>query len=150
MRTFKLIKDFINGSNIETDAFFRLFFLNYRADRAHPFDGSQVKFHGKYIENKKENIPYDPKIGLISYIMSCMDQLEDKKYFDSNKNYAALILKASIICWIYHFEFENELLDKAIRLKLEPSIFSIISGIEDADWQIDKHIDFFINNQILC
>lgn len=69
MRTFKLIKDFINGSNIETDAFFRLFFLNYRADRAHPFDGSQVKFHGKYIENKKENIPYDPKIGLISYII---------------------------------------------------------------------------------
>lgn len=143
MQYFEVIKSFIS-KEIDIDSFYNTYFDLYRIDRDNKFDGELVKFQGKYVKNKSEFIPYDPKISLLDAILSSSDQLEDMDFFEDDKDFSTKLLIFTIICWIYHFEFEEYLINQSLRNIFEPKIFEIIKNINHIEWDAKNYVDLFL------
>lgn len=144
MKCFELIKLFIDRK-ISIDDFYRKYFFLYRIDVKNQFDGELVKVNGEYIENTSEFLSDDPKLSLLAAIFSYADQLEDMDFFEEDKTYTTKLLTFVIICWIYHFEFEDKFINISLKNKLEPEIFSIIKDIDSIGWDAENYISLIEN-----
>lgn len=137
------LSNYLSIKKISIDTLNEQYFIFYKVDRAHRFDGTLVKFKGKHIENKSIFLPCDPKHELLVYVHSALDQIEDMDFFEENKTYATKVLMLTIICWIYHFELQDEFLNNSLKQKLEPDIFLIIENIESLEWNTIDYINLF-------
>ena len=77
-------------------------------------------------------------------ISSSSDQLEDMDFFEYDKTLSTKLLIFTIICWIYHFEFEEYLINKSLRNIFEPKIFEIIKNINHIEWDAKNYVDLFL------